>query len=86
MSEHSQTQIPCPRCGAGMIPGHLRDVDKTVYVESLRSHTSSALQALICPTCGHVELEAIQPENLAHRDMSDEELGLDSEDEWSESF
>jgi len=70
----SKVSMPCPRCGAKMIQGCLRGGGDVVYIKSLQSLEASSLQALICPACGHVELQAAHPEHLARHDISDEEL------------
>ncbi len=64
----------CPRCGSSMIRGMLRGPVETIHVESLQSLEDSSLQAMICPDCGCVELQAANPEKLARHDLSDEEI------------
>jgi ribosomal protein L32 len=63
----------CPRCGTETIPGYLRVPGDTVYIQSERSRRFSALQAVICPGCGHVELRATCPEDLSRHERPDEE-------------
>jgi len=72
------TPVPCPHCGEGMIQGYLRGPLDTVYIESVRSLEGSPLQALIYPACGYVQLQAARPEDLARRDISNEELDAPS--------
>lgn len=77
----SEVSIPCPHCGTEMIQGYLEGPMDTIHIESLQSLKGSPLQALICPACGHVELQATYPEDLARHDISDEELGALSGEE-----
>ena len=74
MSEFVEIPVLCSCCGTELIQGCLRVPMDRVYVESPQSCESSLLQALVCPVCGHVELQAIQPENLVDHDISDEEI------------
>jgi hypothetical protein len=64
----------CARCGTEMIGGYLKVPVDTVFINSWQSCKSSNLQAQICPVCGHVELQATCPQDLARHDISDEEL------------
>ena len=75
-----QFHMKCPHCGTKMILGYLGVPEKRVNVHSEQSLKSSPLQAVICPDCGHVELQAISPEDLARHDYPDEEV----DDEFSE--
>jgi predicted RNA-binding Zn-ribbon protein involved in translation (DUF1610 family) len=88
VSESEESTIPCPRCGSPMIPGHLKDPVNVVTIESLCSLETSSLEAWICPECGHVELQATDPQDLAHRDISAEDLRgkRDEWDEWEENL
>jgi hypothetical protein len=83
MSEPKQSVISCPHCKIPMISGHLKDPANVIYIESLCSLERSSLDAWICPTCGHVELQAAHPEDLARHDISDEEVGIDQKD-WQD--
>ena len=74
MNKSVQRSHSCPRCGTEMIRGCLRDSLDVVYIEAWQSPKGSSLQALICPDCGHVELQATHPEYLARCDVSQEEL------------
>jgi predicted RNA-binding Zn-ribbon protein involved in translation (DUF1610 family) len=76
----SKVHMKCPHCGMKMVPGYLRASGDKVYIQSEQSLEDSSLQALICPDCGYVELQATCPEALAQHHFSDEELG----DEFSE--
>lgn len=73
MSKQAQDPVECPKCGAPMLYGRLKGPVETIHVESLCSLEDSTLEALICPACGHVELHAAHPEQLCHKDISDEE-------------
>jgi len=86
MSESRESGMSCPRCGTTMIAGHLKDPADVILIESLHSLESSSLQAWICPECGHVELEAADPEDLARHDISAEDLGINQEDrkDWAD--
>lgn len=79
--------MSCPRCGTHMINGHLKDPVNAIIVESLCSLETSTLEALICPACGHIELQATHPEDLARHDISDEGPDAHSEDwkDWKRS-
>jgi ribosomal protein S27AE len=81
--ESEKSVITCPRCGTPTIRGHLKDPVNAIIVESLCSLKSSNLEARICPACGHVELQATHPEDLARHDISDEEPDSRSED-WKD--
>jgi predicted RNA-binding Zn-ribbon protein involved in translation (DUF1610 family) len=81
--ESEESTISCPRCGSPMIPGHLMDPVNVITIESLRSLETSSLEAWICPECGHVELQATDPEALTHRDIPPEEL-RGKRGEWEE--
>jgi predicted RNA-binding Zn-ribbon protein involved in translation (DUF1610 family) len=85
MYEPEQPVNPCPRCGTAMLIGRLQDPVNVIYIESLCSLKSSSLHAWVCPACGHVDLQAVDPQNLACHDISDENLGIGQED-WSEDF
>lgn len=65
----------CPRCGMKMVAGHLASSWGKVFIESEQSQDDSSLQALICTDCGHVELQAVCPDALAHHNFPDAELG-----------
>jgi predicted RNA-binding Zn-ribbon protein involved in translation (DUF1610 family) len=69
----SKAHMKCPLCGTETIRGYLRVPGDTVYIQSERSLRFSALQAVICPDCGHVALQAICPEDLSRQDRPDEE-------------
>lgn len=64
----------CPRCGEKMISGYLKAGIDSIYVKSFQSKLESTLEALICPACGVVELQAGSPKNLSYHDISDTEL------------
>lgn len=66
--------MKCPRCGASMVPGYLRIAAETAYVVSMQSLESSPLQVSICLGCGHIELQALCPENLTRQDITDQEI------------
>jgi hypothetical protein len=85
MSGFEEIDLCCPHCRTTLVKGYLKDIRDPVHIETLRSLGRSDLQALICPTCGHVELQALHPENLMHRDISDQDLGIGSEDRWFDS-
>ncbi len=70
----SGVSIPCPHCRTEMIQGYLEGPVDTIHIASLQSLKDSPLQVLICPACGHVELQATYPEDLARHDLSDKEL------------
>jgi hypothetical protein len=74
MSEYTDGSFQCPHCGTLMVQGTLRGLGETIHVETLQSLEDSPLRALICLACGHVELQAIRPENLTRHDITDEEL------------
>jgi hypothetical protein len=83
MSEPEPSVIPCPRCNIPMLTGHLKEAVNVVHIESVHSLRHCSLRAWICPACGHVELQAIHPQDLARNDLSDEDLGFRRKD-WSE--
>ena len=85
MYEPEQPVAPCPRCGTAMLLAHLQDPVNVIYIESLRSLRGSPLHAWVCPACGHVELEAVDPASLARHDIPEQDLGI-SQDDWSEKF
>jgi hypothetical protein len=87
MSEPEQFAISCPRCGIPMIAGQLRDPANVIHIESLCSLEGSSLDAWVCPACGHVELHASHPEDLAHHDIWDQDLGIEEKDweDWEEN-
>lgn len=66
--------MECPRCGASVVPGYLRLGTDSVYVASMQSLEISSLGVLICLGCGHIELQAVNPEKLAREDITDEEI------------
>ncbi|MBN1815278.1 MAG: hypothetical protein JXA14_25825 [Anaerolineae bacterium] len=73
-----------------MIAGHLKHPANTIFIESMCSSESSALEAWICPERGHVELQATHPKDLAHQDIPDEDLRINQDtqrnwDEWEEN-
>jgi hypothetical protein len=76
MSEPEPSVILCLRCKTPMLAGHLKEATKIIHIQSLHSLEHCSLHAWICPACGHVELQAIHPEDLAHNDVSDEDLGI----------
>lgn len=76
--ESSKSTI-CPQCGAEMVEGFLHDALEIVHVESYKSFSSSGLRAWICPVCGHVELEAVEPKRLDQEDLSPEDLNPGAE-------
>lgn len=77
MSEPESSELSCLRCQTPMLVGRLKGPVNVVHVESLHSLEHCALHAWICPACGYVELRAVHPRNLAHNDISDEELGVE---------
>ena len=74
MPESAEIPVLCSCCETEMIQGCLKVPIDRVYIESSQSREGSLLHALVCPVCGHVELQAIHPENLIDHDISDEEL------------
>ncbi len=64
----------CPGCGAEMLRGYLKGLKDSVHVETLQSLKGSALQAFVCAACGHIELRATDPQALANKDISDQEI------------
>jgi predicted RNA-binding Zn-ribbon protein involved in translation (DUF1610 family) len=64
----------CPGCGTEMVRGYLKGLKDSIHIETLQSLRSSALQAFVCPACGHVELRATDPKALANKDISDQEI------------
>jgi predicted RNA-binding Zn-ribbon protein involved in translation (DUF1610 family) len=80
MYEPEQSVTPCPQCGTAMLIGHLQDPVNVIHIESLHSLQASSLYAWVCPACGHVDLQAVDPQSLARRDLSDQDLGIDDWD------
>jgi ribosomal protein S27AE len=78
----SENSCLCPRCGTEMIPGRLKVPMNQVYVVSYESMDNCSLEALICPECGHVELQAIHPEKLSCHDNADPEKEIIPEEYW----
>lgn len=87
MCEPEQHVVFCARCGTQVIIGHLKDPVEPIIVESVCSLETSTLEALICPNCGHVELQATHPEDLARHDISEDEpdAGATDLEEWLRS-
>ena len=57
-----------------MISGYLKVGIESISVESYQSNFNSALQTLICPACGFIELWAGSPKNLGQHHRTDKEL------------
>ena len=64
----------CPACSAEMVKGYLKGLKDSIHIETLQSLKGSALQAYVCPACGHIELRAADPKVLANKDISDQEI------------
>jgi ribosomal protein L40E len=72
MPEPAKDKVICRRCGMEMISGRLYGRLDAIRIDSRQSLKGSPLRALVCPKCGHVELEATNPEALVSKDFSGE--------------